>query len=182
MISDPSDPDGGYQPFFGSGFASPKMSWIEGGTLKNLAYSVGYAMARGKPYAENPWSIRVTGGNTTIEQMIAQCQEGVYVNRFSSVDLVDMSTGMMTGVTRDGCFFVKNGKIDRPIKNFRFLESPFVFMNNVEAMGVPERAAFGYTPPAVTYYDPFSTWPRRPVIVPPMMVRDFNFSALSDAV
>jgi predicted Zn-dependent protease len=156
---------------------------VEEGVLKNLAYSVGYALSRGKQYAEWPWSIRVSGGDATIESMIASCQEGVYVNRFSGVDLLDGATGMLTGVTRDGCFFVKDGKIDRPLKNFRFTDSPFVFMNNVEALGVPERAAFGYTPPA-SYegFEPTSAWPRRPIIVPPMMVRDFNFTALSDAI
>jgi predicted Zn-dependent protease len=141
-------------------------------------------MAMGKsPHSEDPWSFRMSGGNTSIEQMIASCQEGVFVNRVSSIELLDLQNGMITGVTRDGCFFVKNGKIDRPIKNFRFTDSPWFFLNNLDAMGVPVRAPFGYTPPRWPGQrnDPES-WPRRPIIVPPIMVRDFNFTALSDAV
>jgi predicted Zn-dependent protease len=181
MRSDPADPEGGYRPYFAEGHATPAMSWVENGVLKNLAYGPRYAMMRGKAYAAMPYSIRLSGGTTSIEQMIAQCQEGIYVNRFSAVDLVDPRTGLTTGVTRDGCFLIKNGKIDRSIKNFRFLESPFFFLNNIEALGAPERATFGYTPKSFYEMGP-ADWPRLPIIVPPMMVRDFNFSSLSDAI
>jgi hypothetical protein len=63
------------------------------------------------------------------------------------------------------------------VKNFRILESPFFVLNKVEALGVPERAAFGYSAERSAL-----SWPRPPVIVPPMMVRDFNFASLNDAV
>jgi len=185
MGSDPADPDGGYRPYFGSysqlGLGNPAMTWIEGGVLKNLAYDVGWAMVKGKTYADIPSSFRLSGGTTTVDEMIAQCREGIYVNRFSGVELLDLSTGLSTGVTRDGCFLVKDGKISKSVKNFRFLESPFFFLNRIEALGVPVRATFGYTPPAPTN-DGAATWPRPPIIVPPMMVRDFNFCSLADAV
>jgi predicted Zn-dependent protease len=117
----------------------------------------------------------------TIDEMIANCQEGVYVNRFSDLTLIDHPSGMMTGVTRDGCFFIKNGKIDKAIKNFRFTDSPFFAFNNVDLIGAPERVAFGNTAPlGASIWR--RGWPRLPVIVPPMMIRDFNFSALASAV
>jgi len=183
MSSDPADPDGGYPNYFLLGSANPKMTWVEKGVLKNLSYNVGYALSKGKEYSENPYSIRVDGGPTSIESMIANCKEGVYVNRFSGIELIDLRTGVMTGVTRDGCFFVKDGKINRPVKNFRILESPFFFLNKLVALGPTARAPFGYTPPGRYESNQFVfDWPRRPMIVPPMMVDDFNFSALADAV
>jgi len=181
MRSDPADPEGGFCPWFDLGLANSNMSWVEHGVLKNLAYYLGYAMARGKPYSEIPLSIRVSGGSASVDQMIANCADGVYVNRFSGVDLIDRSTCLTTGVTRDGCFYVKDGKISKAIKNFRFLESPFFFLNKIEMLGVPERAAFGFTPKSL-YESGIDAWPRRPIIVPPMMVRDFNFNAIADAV
>jgi hypothetical protein len=48
-------------------------------------------------------------------------------------------------------------------------------LNNLIAIGAPHRAAMGYTPGD----DP---WPLPPQIVPPLMVRDFNFTMLADAV
>jgi predicted Zn-dependent protease len=127
----------------------------------------------------------------TIEEMIAACDDGIYVNRFSAVDVIDPESGMLTGVTRDGCFLIRHGKIDRPVKNFRFTESPAFFLNRLELLGRTERVALGYSPPTIgelgdgRSWPPsgrLTQWPRLPIIVPPMMVRDFNFSALSDAV
>lgn len=183
MTSDPADPDGGYRPFFDelACVATPPMTWIEHGTLKNMAYDKLYAMDRGKTYADLPFSLRMTGGETTVDEMIASCREGIYVNQFSDLSLVDRHSALLTGVTRDGCFLVKNGQIVKAIKNFRFLESPFFFLNKIDVLGAPERAAFGYTP-QVPGDEWWRGWPRPPVIVPPMMVRDFNFSALADFV
>lgn len=181
MSSDPADADGGYRPYFSSGNGTKAMTWVENGVLKNLAYDPLYAMVKGKPYAEDPYSLRIAGGPTSVDQMVAQCKEGVYVNRLSAVEMVDQRTALMTGVMRDGCFLVKNGQIERGLKNFRFLDSPFFFMNSIEAIGPTARAPFGYTPRAAGE-SWFTDWPRRPMIVPPMMVRDFNFNALADAV
>jgi predicted Zn-dependent protease len=181
MCSDPADPDGGYRPYFERGYGTSARTWVEQGVLKNLSYGVILAMFRGKAYVEAPYSLRVFGGPTSVAQMIAQCKEGIYVNQFSSVEIVNSRSGLMTGVTRDGCFLVKDGKIDRPIKNFRFLESPYFILNKLEALGPTGRVALGYTPPKHEW-EQFSAWPRRPMIVPPMMVRDFNFNALADVV
>jgi predicted Zn-dependent protease len=128
--------------------------------------------------------MRVSGGETSIEQMIAQCEEGVYVNRLSGMSNVDVKTGLVTGVTRDGCFYVKNGKIEKSVKNFRILESPHFALNKLLAIGTTARAAFGYAPKAQgdILWDAYTDWPRRPMIVPPMMVGDFNFASLADAV
>ena len=55
-----------------------------------------------------------------------------------------------------------DGKIAFPIKNMRFNESPVIMLNNIEALGKPERINGN--------------------LIPPMKIRDFTFSSLSDAV
>jgi hypothetical protein len=42
-------------------------------------------------------------------------------------------------------------------------------------IGTPHRAALGYTPGK-------DEWPLPPMIVPPLMVRDFSFTMLADAI
>jgi RNA polymerase sigma factor (sigma-70 family) len=175
LHSDPDEAEGGYRPYNpDNGVATPVMTWVDKGILINLAFGVPDAMSLGKAYAELPSSFRMSGGETTLDEMIVSCPEGILVNRISNVDVIDQFTGMLTGATHGGCFLIKDGKVNKPVKNFRFIDSPFLFLNRVEAMGRPERAAFGY----LEGWD----WPRPPVIVPPVMVRDFNFSALADAV
>ena len=76
---------------------------------------------------------------------------------------VDQRTLVFTGLTRDDTFLIENGKLARPIKNFRFNESPLFMLNNLDAIGRPVRTAGGDA-------------------MPPIRVRDFNFASLSDAV
>jgi predicted Zn-dependent protease len=75
---------------------------------------------------------------------------------------------LLTGLTRDGTFYIENGKIKHPIKNFRFNESPVTMLNNIDEIGKPQIIAGD----EVQYS----------MLIPPMKVRDFNFTSLSDAV
>ena len=192
VVSDPADPDGGFLPFYfttdAAGIARQPIVWVEGGVLKSLAYDIEMAVKKGVKHAPQPSTIRmeaVPGTKTlTLDEMIAECKEGIYVNRFHSLSIKDFKSGLLSGVTRDGCFLVKDGKIAKSLKNFRFADSPFQAFNRIEAVGKAERAPLGYR--KVLPYSGLEfrrlSWPMEPVIVPPLMVRDFNFAALSDAV
>ena len=177
LSSDPNDPDGGYLPFNDDGFPLVPMTWVSaGGTLANLAYDTYYAAECGvTPANDPPASLRMSGGTSTVEQMIENCQEGIYVNRVAQLSSADWATGTISGVTNGGCFLIRNGHIDKPIRDLRFVESPWLFLNRLEAMGSSQRTAFGYAPWN-------GSWPIAPTIVPPLMIRDFNFTALASAV
>ena len=75
---------------------------------------------------------------------------------------MDPQTLLYTGLTRDGTFFIESGRIAYALKNFRFNESPVTMLNNLEELGRPVRIDGN--------------------LVPPMKIRDFTFSSLSDAV
>ena len=185
MWSDPNDPLGGYFPFFPDGWPSERGLWVEHGVLRNLAYDEDEALRRGRTPTLQPISMHVSGGTTTIEEMIARCDRGVYVHRLGNVTVANFESGALVGTTRDGCFLIKDGKIAHPITNFRFFESPFMVFNRILAVGVPERVAFGFLRPKLDNSlmgAEEDIWPSPPIIVPPLMVRDFNFSSLSDAV
>jgi predicted Zn-dependent protease len=181
LSSDPNDPDGGYLPFTGDAYPLVPMTWIaDGGILQHLAYRTFFAASQGvTPANDPPNSLRlmgkVSGRPATVEEMIANCKDGIYVNRFTQLSGIDQDSGAMTGLTNGGCFLIKDGKIEKAVKDFRFIESPWFFLNRLEAVGTSERTAFGYAPWA-------GSWPIAPTIVPPIMVRDFNFTALAEAV
>jgi predicted Zn-dependent protease len=205
LVSDPQDPDGGFPPFLPvddfyhrtAGLPLVKMEWIKKGVLKNLVYGASeYAVQNEKPYSGVPRSVRLIneGPVVSIEEMIANCERGIYVRRFSNVYDLNYHKAPITGMTRGGCFLIQKGKIDRPLVNFRFEVFPSMLFNNIEAIGAPQRVAFGFSPPShfeLLFASRGTSWPPKgrslgalnaPVIAPPMMVRDFNFSALVDAV
>jgi predicted Zn-dependent protease len=171
LLSDPLDPDAYGTTFGGDGLPSRKMTWIENGVVKNLAYDRWWAQQKGAEASSFPGSLRMLGGTTSIEDMIASTERGLLVTRFWYIRPVDPRTILYTGLTRDGTFLIENGRVTRAVKNLRWNESPIFMLNNVEAMGVPVRVSASE-----------SGGPGQAVVVPPLKVRDFTFTSLSDAV
>jgi predicted Zn-dependent protease len=118
----------------------------------------------------------VRGPTVSVDDMIATTRRGLLVTRFAGIGLpLDPVSMMLTGYTRDGLWLIENGKISKPVKNFRFTDSPLFALNNVEQIGTPQRVFRPDAPDRLP--DGYA-----PVIVPALKVRDFNFSSLSDAV
>jgi predicted Zn-dependent protease len=105
----------------------------------------------------------MTGGTQTTEQLVAGTQRGILVTRFWYIRFLDQRTVLVTGLTRDGTFLIENGKVTRPVKNFRFNESPLFMLNKIDELGRAERVSTG-------------------LVVPSLRVKDFTFTSLSDAV
>lgn len=162
LFSDPLYPDLPFSPFSGDGLPQKKTVWVENGVVKKLAYSRYWAQQKGVEPLPAANRIVMQGGNSSIDDMIKGTEKGILVTRFWYIRFVDPQTLLLTGLTRDGTFYIENGKIKFPIKNFRFNESPVIMLNNVEELGKPERVGN--------------------LIVPPMKIRDFTFTSLSDAV
>ena len=168
IIADPFDSLVLSQPWDGDGLPLGRQTFVDKGVLKELYYSRFWAKKQGKQATGAPTSFIMTGGTASVDDMIKSTARGVLVTRLWYLREVDPRTILYTGLTRDGTFLIENGKISRSIKNFRFNDSPLFMLNNLEAMGRPVRLA--------------GTEAGGPVIVPPIKVRDFNFTSLSDAV
>jgi predicted Zn-dependent protease len=188
LLSDPLDPDTYGNPFTGEGLPLERTVWIENGVVKNLSYDRYWAQKQGKkPNAGGGGGgfggggggggfgggagLKMSGGDASIEDLIAGTERGILVTRFWYIRAVDPRTILYTGLTRDGTFLVEKGKITRAVKNFRFNESPIFMLNNLEAMSRPIRVSAsesGNTGQAI--------------VVPAIRTREFSFTSLSDAV
>jgi len=168
IYSDPFHPELPSPTWNREGQPYEKRTWIDKGVVKNLAYSRFWAQKKNVAAIPEPGNIIMEGGNESIEDMIRNTEKGILVSRLWYIRMVDPQTLLLTGLTRDGTFYIENGQIKFPVKNFRFNESPVIMLNNVESLGKPERSI------SVESY--------RSYLVPPMKVRDFTFTSLSDAV
>lgn len=98
-------------------------------------------------------------------------QAVVLVTRFWYIRGVDPRTILYTGLSRDGTFMIENGRVAYPVKNLRWNESPVFMLNNLEMIGRPVRVS----PSESSGLSPA-------VVVPPLKVRNFTFTSVSDAV
>jgi len=166
-----SDPRHPLLPTFtwsGDGLPQVKRTWIEKGVVKTLTSSRYWAAKKGIEPVPYPGGVIMEGGTQTLAELIKGTEKGILVTRLWYIREVDPQTLLYTGLTRDGTFYIENGEIKFPIKNFRFNESPIIMLNNLDALGIPERTV--------------SAESNSSAIIPPMRIRDFTFSSLSDAV
>jgi predicted Zn-dependent protease len=168
IVADPQDPQLMSQPFDGDGLALNRQVFIEKGVLAQLFYTRFWAKKQGKTATGQPQSIKMMGGNSSIDEMIQSTPRGVLVTRLWYLREVDPRTILYTGLTRDGTFLIENGKITKAVRNFRFNESPLFMLNNLEMLGPSVRLA--------------GTEQGGDIVMPTIKVKDFNFTSLSEAV
>ena len=174
-------------PFDGEGVQRQRVDLVENGIVKRVVYArataermkrseyrnkVGPVEATGHGFAlpnemgEMPLNIVFAAPQDpqSVEQMIASTERGVLVTRLWYIREVEPYEKMLTGMTRDGTFYVENGRVQGGMRNFRFNESLIHMLSNVEAMSVPVRAC------GEESFD---------MVVPAMKVREFNFTEVT---
>ena len=174
-------------PFDGEGVPRQRVHLVENGIVKRLVYarataekmkhsehkdkvgpvaSTGHGFPLPNEMGEAPMNIvfGAPANPKTVDQMIASTERGVLVTRLWYIREVDPYEKILTGMTRDGTFYVENGKVQYGIRNFRFNESLLHMLSHVEAMGTPVRAS------GEESFD---------MVVPPMKVTDFNFTEVT---
>jgi predicted Zn-dependent protease len=168
IYADPWDEQAAVVPWDNDGLARERTPIITKGKVDYLQYSRFWAQKQGKKAIGQPGNLIMVGGDASTMDLVKGTKKGVLVTRTWYIRMVDPQTVLLTGLTRDGTFYIENGEIKYPIKNFRFNESPAIMLNNIEEIGKPVRVGDDESPFVM--------------MIPPMKVRDFTFSSLSDAV
>ena len=162
-------------PFDGEGMPRQRVQLVERGVPKNLVYSRVAAKAAGKKptghgfalpneFGEAPMNLVFSGGDASVEEMVASTDRGLLVTRLWYIREVDPYEKVMTGMTRDGLFLVEKGRVTGAVRNFRFNQSLIEMLKNVEMLGPAVRA---------TGEEAFE------MAVPAMKVRGFHFSEVT---
>ncbi len=105
--------------------------------------NTGHALPAPNPYGPLPLNLEMTAGDTTVEDMIASVDRGVYVTRFHYVNVEDPMQVILTGMTRDGTFLIENGRLSRPVRNLRFTQSALEALSHVGAISAKRQLCGG---------------------------------------
>ena len=139
-------------PFDGEGVPRSKLTLVDNGVPREVAYSRASARRAGvqptghgyplpNEVGESPVNIVIVGGSTPVEEMIASTVRGILVTRLWYIREVDPYEKIATGMTRDGTFLIEDGRIVCGVRNFRFNQSIIELLNNVESMSPTVRAS-----------------------------------------
>jgi PmbA protein len=131
-------------PFDFEGVPKQKVMLIERGVAKGVVYdsisaykegkkSTGHALTPDNTEGTFALNLFIKGGDSSVDKMIESVKKGILVTRFHYINgLLDTTNALLTGMTRDGTFWVEDGKIKHGIKNLRFTESMLKAFSNIQ--------------------------------------------------
>jgi predicted Zn-dependent protease len=166
LYSDPAHDSLPAVPATDEGVPASRLSLIKGGVLENLQYSRFWAQERKRLPTPGPvnYIMESTQPPVALDDMIKGMKRGLLISRFWYVRLVDPRTIVLTGLTRDGLWWIENGQIRHPVRNLRFNQSVLAMLApwNVGTIGASQRLS--------------------PFMVPPLELKAFTFTSISDAI
>lgn len=86
-------------------------------------------------YGPLPFALSLTGGNSSVDDLVAAVDDGIYVTRVHYLGIVNPREGVLTGMTRDGTFRIRDGKVTEPLVNLRFTVAMPDVLGDVPALG-----------------------------------------------
>ena len=174
VYSDPWHPELPGSPSAQGGLPAQKIYLVRNGVLENLVYSRYWAKQKGKEPTPGPVNSIVESSQapSSLEDMIKSMDRGILLGRFWYIRGVDARTMLQTGLTRDGIWYIEKGKIQYPVKNFRFNQSVIQLLapGNIEMIGKPERVGSSEGQGGSAS------------LLPALKVKAFTFSSQSEAV
>lgn len=148
--------------FFGDGLSNNPLEIIKDGIPQTLSYSRYWAQEQEKEPTGVMYPIVMQGTEQTIADLISQTERGILVSRAWYVRYINPRTLEVTGMTRDGTFWIEDGQIAYPIKNLRFNQSLPQMLANVEKLTQVQRCGSS--------------------VIPGCQVKEFHFSSITDSV
>ena len=164
-------------PFDLEGMPKRRVALIDRGTIRTPVVDKAWSDRLGLPATANAWHLgspdhgsafhlSVAPGDESRESLIASTERGIWVTRFNYVNgLLEPKTAMMTGMTRDGTFLIRDGRVAGRLPNLRWTQSVVAALANVTGLTRDRRAVS-------TWYNPFGG-----TIAPVMRIRGWNFTA-----
>jgi predicted Zn-dependent protease len=162
-------------PFDGEGVPRRGLALVEAGVVRDVAYCrqaaalagaapTGHGFPVPNEIGEAPVNIVISGGETTVEEMIRSTARGILVTRLWYIREVDPYEKIFTGMTRDGTFLIERGEVAGGVRNFRFNVGLMEVLSKVEALSPSARV---------------SGEEAMDMVVPAMKVADFNFTEVT---
>jgi len=155
---------------FDNGQVQKRCDWIKDGVLESLLQT--RASAKMTSLAYTPLGdnliMSVDGATGSTLDLVKGVKNGLLVTTLWYIRMVDPNSLLLTGLTRDGVYFVKDGEVQGVTNNFRWNDSPVSALSRISAAGATE-----WTQPREWAGDMAN------MSAPALVIKDFNMSTVS---
>jgi PmbA protein len=175
IADDALDPRGLPKQFDFEGVPKQRVTLVEDGVLRGAVWdresaaragngqvSTGHASPPAlRRWGPLPFALSLEGGNAeSVDELVELVGDGIYITRLHYLGIVEPRQGVITGMTRDGTFRIRDGKLAEPLVNLRFTVAVPDVLADVpgltkettlanEAAFYDERFAYGALVPAI---------------------------------
>ena len=155
---------------FDSGQLMPRVEWLKDGVLQSLIQTRASAKLTSLPFTPigDNFFMEVGGASGNLQDLIKKVDHGLLVTTLWYIRMVDPNTLLLTGLTRDGVYFVKGGEVQGATNNFRWNDTPVGALSRISHAGASE-----WTQPRE--WAEYATH----MHMPPLVIKDFNMSTVS---
>lgn len=183
LYDDSYNPKGFPLAFDFEGVPRKKVTYIKDGVAKGVVWdsyyaqkcgrrSTGHALSAPATWGPMGFHLVMKPGRASVQQMIAGTENGLLITRFHYTNVIDPKRTIITGMTRDGLFRIKNGKIVGAVKNMRFTENVIDALSRVAEIG----SKLNLVASGESYEGRFPTGS----LVPALKIDKFNFSSKTE--
>jgi len=138
LADDSLDPRGLPKAFDFEGAPKERVSLVENGVARGVVWDRHTAKRAGgdthgtghappvlwQSFGPLPFALSMAGGESeSVDELTELVGDGIYVTRLHYLGVVHPREGVITGMTRDGTFRIRNGKVAEPLVNLRFTVS-----------------------------------------------------------
>ena len=138
LADDPLDPRGLPKAFDFEGTPKRRVELVENGVLTGVLWdrrtaklapggqetTASAPQSRLRHWGPLPSALSVAGGEAeSTEELAGLVGDGIYVTRLHYLSIVSPRDGVITGMTRDGTFRIRDGGVAEPLVNLRFTVS-----------------------------------------------------------
>jgi predicted Zn-dependent protease len=158
---------------FDAGLAREATDWVSDGILRALVttrHSADLAGLTHTPFVDNLLA-GVGDRRGTLDELAARLGDGLLVTCLWYIREVDAQSLLLTGLTRDGVYVVRDGQVVGAAGNFRFNDSPLGILDRISDAGTPVDCL------PREWADYFTR-----TRVAPLVIEDYNLSTPSEAV
>ncbi|MEY3430952.1 MAG: hypothetical protein RJB30_884, partial [Actinomycetota bacterium] len=155
---------------FDNGQLRNRVDWLKDGVLQSLVQTRASAALTSLPFTplgEN-FIMDVPGGVGSTNDLIKKVDNGLLLTTLWYIRMVDPNTLLLTGLTRDGVYYVKDGEVQGATNNFRWNDSPVTALSRIKSSGASEWTQPREWSEYVTHMH-----------MPPLVIGDFNMSTVS---
>ncbi|MGH2830621.1 MAG: TldD/PmbA family protein [Actinomycetota bacterium] len=177
ITDDPVAHDALGLPFDFEGTPAHPVTLVEGGVARSVVWdrttaaregrdSTGHGLPPPNPDGPFPLNLRMQPGRSSLDDLVAGCERGLLVTRFHYSNVVNEKETVLTGMTRDGTFWIEDGKVRHGVRNLRYTQNALEALSSVEGVGdtteISSELFFGGSR------------------APALRIRDFKFSSVTD--